>query len=1223
MKVGLFLFVLLLSTKAFAQPTQTQKFLPAVLQGSPEATSFAKYGNYEVNLFTGVPDISIPVYSIQVGELKVPISLSYHAGGIKVNDISSWAGLGWSLNAGGSISRKIMGGPDDMEGNYLSATSTSNNRVRSSIDPFNYSDLDYLRLVYQGGYDVEPDIFSYSFPGKSGKFLFSQTNNFQPFFIPYAPLKASYSYISTNNMLLNMKDEAGIEYKFEAPEWTSTSAGPSSVNAPSTWMMTKMISSNKQDTIIFNYTTGGVADNAYFSDYEVINDNSTGTYSSDLGTTYTSFGMATTQTQILSTILFKNGKIVFEQGIDTREDFFYARLPKRINAMKIYNYDALTATYKLLKTIQFYQTYFVSGTDGSSKRLRLDKVEIKDAGGTVVENYLFDYNNTVVLPGRNNSQRMIDYWGYYNNKNNSTLVPQMSVDYLSAGSGTTYLTIGSNLSNGRDPDPAYMQACMLQKITYPTGGYTTFDFETNQYIDAQSNIKYSGGLRIKQIKSFENASAAPIVKTYKYGTGESGYGRQNFDLANYSFRNEQTERYIETNQSGTCNAVTGTRRSRTFLCSPTIDIEPYDGSPVAYPVVTEYIGDATTNSGKTIYEFTDHADTRTTMTGYGKPMLDSYHFVRGHLKKKFVYKNTAGTYTIVAETNNTYGGFADQFTSYVALGVFKWQINNGSGGSDFPASTAAATCGYNGDSYSYRFNNYDVHTGDAKLIQNKEIVYDQNDPSRFLTTTTNYYYDNINHHQVTRIETINSRGETLLTTKQYPHEVSSLGVPYTTMVTNNIINKVVKETVTKTIPQNSPQQISYLLNAYNNWGNNNYLPQTVQLQVKSNPQETRAVFNGYDSRGNILDMQKSSDIKQSFIWDYQQMQPVAQVINASMYDIAYTSFESSSGGQWTGINTAKIVSNGSVTGKRSYYGSNFSFSRANLNSATSYIVSYWSQNGAYSIGGTKTGFPQTLRSISINSQTWTLYEHQVTGQSTITVTGSGSIDELRLYPANAQMTTISYEPLVGITSQCDASGRIVFYTYDSYGRLILVRDDNKNIIKQQCYNYKGQTENCNIFLSAVKTGSYQKNDCGANYTGSFVTYTVPAGIYHSTISAADADAQAQNDLSNNGPNYANQNGTCTYTPAQITIQGYNNYGTTYQLKLTNNSTSQVYYLTLNTYTYSAQTLGQVPAGTYMVQFIPQGSPVYATYDFNGYTSYGTGATFYNMSVNATSIASMH
>jgi len=85
----------------------------AVIPPSPEASALAKMYNYPVSNSTGIPDISIPLYEVVSGQLRVPISITYHSSGRRVNDKTGPIGLGWTLNAGGMISRLIYGDPDD------------------------------------------------------------------------------------------------------------------------------------------------------------------------------------------------------------------------------------------------------------------------------------------------------------------------------------------------------------------------------------------------------------------------------------------------------------------------------------------------------------------------------------------------------------------------------------------------------------------------------------------------------------------------------------------------------------------------------------------------------------------------------------------------------------------------------------------------------------------------------------------------------------------------------------------------------------------------------------------------------------------------------------------------------------------------------------------------------------------------------------------------------
>ena len=125
-------------------------------------------------------------------------------------------------------------------------------------------------------------------------------------------------------------------------------------------------------------------------------------------------------------------------------------------------------------------------------------------------------------------------------------------------------------------------------------------------------------------------------------------------------------------------------------------------------------------------------------------------------------------------------------------------------------------------------------------------------------------------------------------------------------------------------------------------------------------------------------------------------------------------------------------------------------SKTGLTSSKTYIVSYWSRSGSLTLSITNT--PKTGKT----TNGWTYFEHTFTVSSTTTLNISGNgktIDDLCLYPAEAMMTTYTYKPSVGITSETDPSGRIIFYEYDGFGRLKTVKDEDGNILKEHKYNY--------------------------------------------------------------------------------------------------------------------------------------------------------------------------
>ena len=89
-----------------------------VIPPSPDVMALHKYIDFPVSNYTGTPQINLPIYTIRMNSFSVPISLNYHASGLKVDEYASWVGAGWSLDAGGAISRNVRGVPDEYDGSH-------------------------------------------------------------------------------------------------------------------------------------------------------------------------------------------------------------------------------------------------------------------------------------------------------------------------------------------------------------------------------------------------------------------------------------------------------------------------------------------------------------------------------------------------------------------------------------------------------------------------------------------------------------------------------------------------------------------------------------------------------------------------------------------------------------------------------------------------------------------------------------------------------------------------------------------------------------------------------------------------------------------------------------------------------------------------------------------------------------------------------------------------
>ena len=140
---------------AFAQIPELER--PQVTPPSPEAAELTKYITYPVNLSNGLVQTSIPLYEIVDGDIRIPITLNYHASGLKPNMRSGhWLGDGWSLSTGPSLSRTINGVADEINYNPNMALGGT----------LSYEQLD---AIYSQSVDVALDEFHYSLPGSQGR----------------------------------------------------------------------------------------------------------------------------------------------------------------------------------------------------------------------------------------------------------------------------------------------------------------------------------------------------------------------------------------------------------------------------------------------------------------------------------------------------------------------------------------------------------------------------------------------------------------------------------------------------------------------------------------------------------------------------------------------------------------------------------------------------------------------------------------------------------------------------------------------------------------------------------------------------------------------------------------------------------------------------------------------------------------------------------------------
>lgn len=605
-----------------------QKLLPQITPKSPNVAGLERHGEYPVSMYSGLVSIDIPLYEIKVGNIVIPVKLSYHASGNKVNDNASWVGLGWSLMGDYTLSRNVRGKADESDfGNtnsLLQNNLPSLQQFTSCLTTQLASDFNqYINF----GKDAERDIFTYHTPNKTNSFVLTPNQGT----IWQEPDK---SIFSDTGALQNptILDENGTKYVYGNPELTVSSL--TGAGAFSAWHLTEIEGIKLSDKIKFTYEsnpvfsfTGEITDSeVYHTD---IYGASAASISGGFQGNFTSTDSPGVSSELLKEIIFPMGKVVFVPSANNRLD----NLGKSLESVEIYGYNVSSDSYTLIKKYTLTYVYKQrSGATTGDLVMFLDKVNLVSNDNTVLGSYSLAYNNNQSLPAA--TSRAKDFWGYANGQTfNRTLVPLLPFTVpVFIPAQQTFNVGGAN----RDVNIFNSQAWILQRINFPTGGSTDFTYENNQYQD-NTGRHLAGGLRIKQIVSNDNAGKT-TTKIYKYGLGESGNGT----IRSLAYQNYSTVQKIK-HPSLFPGDPDYFYTIRTFSSALTHAINTNEGSPVTYPVVTEYEDDGSgangvPSNGKTVYTFKDDAsDDLITIPSNGKSAQRNRSWNRGQLLSKVIY----------------------------------------------------------------------------------------------------------------------------------------------------------------------------------------------------------------------------------------------------------------------------------------------------------------------------------------------------------------------------------------------------------------------------------------------------------------------------------------------------------------------------------------------------------------------------------------------------------
>lgn len=811
---------------------------------TPDASSLGKYGQYPVSLNNGLVQISIPIYTIDLPLIKIPVTISYHASGIKVNEISTAVGLGWTLNTGGVISRCVKSNPDILKGMTQKVYNVNfiNNMEDGAKANILWNYYDGERKSYQ---DLESDIFYYNVCGLSGSFRFDTDGQ-----LVQMPLTNNRIEFTSDNTF-KITGSNGTTYFFMDKEFGVQAIKPE--RYITSWYLTGIETIDGKN-ISFYYLNDTTPYTEYYPNFIMKRPHNT--YMQTLFNSHESVS-TTENTLLLKAIQFPDGKIDFMYEADRKDKRKY-----RLSKISVSN-----NSNKYIKKYMLNQSYF------NSERLKLDAIQVLNSEDIKISNYEFKYNTSILLPPyykapnypiQSNMENFgQDVWGYYNGIKTNKSLMNYNVNKIPA-----YITSNYPPAD-RSVNPLYAQACILKKVKYPTGGYTEFEYEGN-VDESGDNL---GGVRIKEMKSYARRDGTPIVHSYEYkasrmkpivGTGELGEP--------YT-QGEIIEDKVEF--------------SDYYLSRPNLDINSW----VNYFEAIEYDGFPKNCNGKTVYGYYtldgdigwydfSHCEIPQPAFTTFIPIPSYYNkeklWGKGRLAQVDVYARKGNQLSLLKSTKNDYTLF-EKHSVNTGLKVF----------ANFNTRSQYLPAPYIGYLMKAKqlFQYADVHaeTGLLKLTKTEEINYFE---GTTVSQSTDFFYDRLNNqYEVTSTREKSSDGTVLKNFFLYPNDLKDSNAIYNEMSSKNILTPIIEQSESI-----DDKIIKSIYTEYRQINDNIFAPWYVNIKKGGGTSQRYISYlynSQYDNRGNILEIQKRGSANVTYIWGYNKTLPVAKIYNCS-YNPIYT-----------------------------------------------------------------------------------------------------------------------------------------------------------------------------------------------------------------------------------------------------------------------------------------------------------------------------------------------
>lgn len=868
---------------------------------STNAASSGVFAQIPTNAFTGTAPIGIPLYVIKYKELTVPIMLNYHPSLVKPDLPPGTTGLGWTLQAGGSISRIINGtvdiGPKPAtiftEGNYpLSAVNWNSQSV---IDAMKAEMSYYLP-------SQDPDTYIFNINGSMGEFCAAHTGEFQ-----IISDDGSFFFVTLNKTYRNsieyldgftIKDTNGNTYEFGGAAATETtrpgfngstydsSLSQDAYTLPMTWCL-KKISSPYGYSIIFNYQSTTTTFKSRFADYTLMNgeDQAHSSMYLDNERTYVIKGFT------IKEVVFMNNKITFDYSSSSQlaypasspsnyDNFVWDKSPVSNAPIPVSTSGKLDriAIYERSNKLFYYEFNYTSST---ATRLKLLSVKKKSADGLLTaESHHFEYNPAPLPPYLSGQT---DHYGFYNGNtffgNDIAQKINNCISTFATPSGQQSVNVLKSTINAvKQPNAADAVAEILQKITYHTGGYTVFGYEPHEYGSTHkiwpntvtqnpNGSMQTGGIRIKTITKYDKSGIVLEKTAYHYRKNHITGGSISSGVLAYT---PEYADYFYSKDIFIGNMPNAQNKSVFFINSnPVYPLSNVHGNHITYSEVT--IEKPGNNYSVFVFKNYDNGYPDKAPLAYGATLAAS---------PASSYANPTG---VVAFWQHDEGISMEQERGKI-ISERLFDINKNltrqinceyhkNESKNIRYYRLEPTCVNNTKRWSYRMTSGLRYTYFPYLSKKTETIY----PDGF-TNSIEYTY-NEDYRLLKTEKTFDSRDNTYLKTFTYPIDRASdpVSQKMTTLKmvgygveTNAFRNAVLLDKTASTYVESSPSTVHL---------------KAIAKQIGNGPLKTQVTYNKYDNFGNAAEEKQEYGLYKCIIWSEFGDNITAVIENASFSEV--------------------------------------------------------------------------------------------------------------------------------------------------------------------------------------------------------------------------------------------------------------------------------------------------------------------------------------------------